>query len=73
MNGLQVCQCKPYKVTASVKFNPLMLVNASNLHLKVQTSVSELNFTPIVTTSDFEKDLYSQACKMLIRLKLGFN
>ena len=43
------------------------------MYLKVNTSVSGLNFATIVTTNDFKKHLYSQVCKhKLVNLSLDW-
>ena len=40
-----------------VTFNPLMLVTRSHLYLEVEAIVNTLNFTILVKTSEFKKDL----------------
>ena len=68
MKSLQACIYKlvntsflsPLKSLGIVKFNLLVLLNKNHSHLKVNTSVNGLNFTSLVTTSGFKKQLYSQ-------------
>ena len=64
MNGLPACIYKlvdtsgflaSLTVTSKAKLNQLMLVCLTTLYLKEKTSVSKLNLTTLVATSDFKK------------------
>ena len=56
MNSLPACDeksfLKSFVATTVARFNRLMLVSDSTLHLKVRISVGGLNLTILVTTSD---------------------
>ena len=50
--------------TTEVKFNPLTLVMSFKYRVLKLTSMCSLNSTTLVISSDQEKDLCSQACKI---------
>ena len=68
---LQVCKCKSslksLVISSVVKFN--LLASISSLNLKVKTSISGLNSSELMATSDFK--MFLQACKQFVGLTPG--